>query len=104
RGHSENPSLGPIANRFGGSGGGGGGRAECHTQTIDVIAGQRLSWVIGQGGTGGFAAIHQGQPNQAQAREGLSGGQTFVMLNGQVVGPTASGGLGGKRGHNGSEL
>lgn len=91
----------------GGGGGGGGAAGECESQEVQVNAGDRLTWNIGDGGIGGRRGEQSEDVNNNVVNnspgDGGAGGETSVYLQQGIasavqLGSTVTGGAGGKRG------
>ncbi len=97
----------------GGNGGGGGAAGDCSDISLDVTPGDRLYFVIGEGGEGGSAAVYNqpfsGSTTNTFASMGEAGGITQLFFRQSdsetqnQVGQTMIGGPGGQPGRSSSQ-
>lgn len=107
QGNSENDPF------QGGNGGGGGAAGDCSDISLDVTPGDRLYFVIGEGGEGGSAAVYNqpfsGSTTNTFASMGEAGGITQLFFRQSdsetqnQVGQTMIGGPGGQPGRSSSQ-
>lgn len=74
--------------------GGAGGSGETKIHTEQVSPGQKVSWTLGEGGSGGTKGEGTALSTVKQPTAGGGGGDTTVRLDGAVI-VTAKGGSGG---------